>query len=255
MVSFNGSGSDPDGMIASYSWVFGDGGSSTQQNPSYTYSSGGAYAATLTATDNGGATASANVPIWVGTPGGTLPPTANAGADQSNLDPGVTVTLNGAGSTDPNGDALTYQWTQLTGPMVTLSGPNTAAPSFVAPLATTAIYTFRLTVMDNGAPPLGAQDLVNVSTRVTYNNTIQAWFADRGTQPNGEKLGCAIAGCHVPGTDRVPLTNYQEVFAERTKNRNRLAPGGSMRKYMLLTPRSEPDSTVKWLDNGAPQMN
>ena len=38
-------------------------------------------------------------------------PTANAGADQT-VASGATVNLTGAGSTDPDGDTLTYAWTQ-----------------------------------------------------------------------------------------------------------------------------------------------
>lgn len=55
-VSFQGSGSDPDGTIASYAWNFGDGATSTSQNPSHTYTATGTFTVRLTVTDNGGAT-------------------------------------------------------------------------------------------------------------------------------------------------------------------------------------------------------
>ena len=61
-VSFTGTGSDPDGAIASYSWTFpgGSPSSSTQQNPlNVTYSIPGTYQATFTATDSGGLTSQA----------------------------------------------------------------------------------------------------------------------------------------------------------------------------------------------------
>jgi hypothetical protein len=55
-VSFVGSSSyDPDGAIASYSWNFGDGTSSTLSNVSHTYAAAGTYNASLTITDNSGA--------------------------------------------------------------------------------------------------------------------------------------------------------------------------------------------------------
>ena len=58
--------------------------------------------------------------------------TANAGTTIT-AGGGSTVTLNGSASTDGDGDTLTYSWTQLTGPSVTLAGANSASPSFTAP--------------------------------------------------------------------------------------------------------------------------
>ena len=40
--------------IASYSWDFGDGGSSTLASPSHTYAAGASYNVTLTVTDSAG---------------------------------------------------------------------------------------------------------------------------------------------------------------------------------------------------------
>jgi hypothetical protein len=65
-VSFNGSASsDPDGTIAGYAWNFGDGGSASGATTSHTYSAVGNYTATLTVTDNNGATSSTTVSIAV----------------------------------------------------------------------------------------------------------------------------------------------------------------------------------------------
>ena len=55
-VSFTDSSTDSDGSIASRSWNFGDGSSSTAANPSHTYSAAGTYSVSLTVTDNSGAT-------------------------------------------------------------------------------------------------------------------------------------------------------------------------------------------------------
>lgn len=54
--SFTSTSSDPDGSISAYSWTFGDGGTSTAQNPTHTYGAPGTYDVTLTVTDNQGAT-------------------------------------------------------------------------------------------------------------------------------------------------------------------------------------------------------
>ncbi len=53
-VQFTDESTDSDGSIASYSWTFGDGNSSTSVNPSHTYSSGGTYSVSLTVTDDAG---------------------------------------------------------------------------------------------------------------------------------------------------------------------------------------------------------
>jgi Tol biopolymer transport system component len=61
-TAFSGANSfDPDGSIASYSWNFGDGGTASGSTPTHTYAAPGAYAVTLTVTDNLGAHGSATV--------------------------------------------------------------------------------------------------------------------------------------------------------------------------------------------------
>ena len=88
-------------------------------------------------------------------------PTANAGDDQT-VDEGTKkVTLDGTGSTDPDGDTLTYAWSQIQGPTVTLSSSTLVSPTFDAPTVTSdQTLTFSLTVND------GAIDSTN-DARVT----------------------------------------------------------------------------------------
>ena len=64
-VSFTGSGTDSDGTVVSYYWSFGDGSTSTKQNPTYTFLNAGTYSVTLTVTDNKGATGIKKITITV----------------------------------------------------------------------------------------------------------------------------------------------------------------------------------------------
>ena len=56
-IDFSSTGSsDPDGSIGYFTWTFGDGGASTDANPTHVYGASGSYQVTLTVTDNQGAT-------------------------------------------------------------------------------------------------------------------------------------------------------------------------------------------------------
>ncbi len=78
-------------------------------------------------------------------------PTANAGPDLSGA-PGESVTIQGTDSTNPYGEwwQMQHQWTQLSGPSVTLSDPTRGDPTFTIPsgAADGTTLEFQLTVTD-----------------------------------------------------------------------------------------------------------
>ena len=77
-------------------------------------------------------------------------PVVSAGSDAS-ANEGTTVNLTGT-ATDRNGGTLTYAWTRVSGPAVTINNAATLTPNFVAPeVSTTTPLTLRLTVSDGSA--------------------------------------------------------------------------------------------------------
>jgi PKD repeat protein len=67
-ASFTDASTDNDGSIAGWSWDFGDGNTSSAQNPSHTYVSAGSYTVMLTVTDNGGDSHSTSQSVTVTSP-------------------------------------------------------------------------------------------------------------------------------------------------------------------------------------------
>ncbi len=92
-VKFSSAGTtDSDGDALKYSWAFGDGGTSTSANPTYTYRKNGTYTATVTAKDATGRTGSASVQVVVG-----------------NTAPKVTLELPGDGRLFTFGDEVPFK--------------------------------------------------------------------------------------------------------------------------------------------------
>lgn len=128
-------------------------------------------------------------PITSGSPAPVetnTPPVANAGIAQQ-VNGTAVITLDGSASTDKEGDTLTYQWKQVSGPAVTLQNSNAAKATFsVAQPVTNAVYTFSLTVSD-GEGSTTAQTSVNVidaSKPVAPSVTLESTY----TVTSGESL-------------------------------------------------------------------
>lgn len=107
-------------------------------------------------------------------------PAADAGVDQT-VQEGDRVTLNGTGSSDPEGQSLNYVWTQVSGTSSILSGDTTVQSQFTAPdVQTNETLVFQL-VVDDGTNNSSSDtveitvikiDPLTVSSITPRNNTI-----------------------------------------------------------------------------------
>jgi hypothetical protein len=146
--------SDPDGDALTYDWSLvaqPDGADAalddaTSSTPTFTPVIEGLYTWSLVVSD--GEAESAEDTVTLQATRDNLPPVANAGVDVL-VDVGDVVALDGSGSSDPNGDALTYAWTMATRPLgstAALDDATVVAPTFTADAI--GAYRIQLVVSD-----------------------------------------------------------------------------------------------------------
>jgi PKD repeat protein len=191
MVTFAGSGSDPDGAPAQFAWVFPGGSPVTVLNNAspgaVTFTTPGTYVTSLTVVDSIGENDPSPPTRTITVTGATTnqPPTANAGGPYTGT-AGTAITFTGFGS-DPDGTIANYAWNFGDGQ--TAAGPtlNTTNHTY----GTAQTYQVTLTVTDNN----GAVGIASTTVTVAAPNSNQlpvARFVYSGTTPTGTLRWSAI---------------------------------------------------------------
>lgn len=136
------------------------------------------------------------------------PPVADAGPDQS-IASGLTLTLSGANSYDPDGGVLSYLWTQTQGTAVTLSDATAAQQSFTAPIVgpTGESLTFSVTVKDE----YGVQAIDTCTVNIVAAN--QPPVADAGLDQTVEEWAVVMldgSRCSDPD-DGIAIYSWEQI--------------------------------------------
>ena len=177
----------------------------TAARPTFTADRDGIYVATLVVTDGKLSSAPATVTVTAGP--ANVAPVAQAGPSQT-VYAGSVVTLDGSGSTDANGDPLSYAWTLLSRPagsVAALSSSSAVRPTFVADKEGSYVITLYVsdgkatstgvavvvTVIPAGAPqivlsvPEPIVDVVRLSLDKAVSGTV-TWFVNQQQVGTGE---------------------------------------------------------------------
>jgi large repetitive protein len=189
----NASANDPDGGPISYAWDidgdgFDDGSDATEQ---FSFPSPGPRTIRLRVTDADGGTATAEDTVTVV---GNSAPTAVVDCSPNQINQGDAVTCTGAGSSDPDGENLRYEWS-VDGGAFSQGGP-TFSPSNLAP----GNHTITLRVTDNA----GATDTASDQVSVNAPPVARVSFADAAPE-SGQN-------------PQVPLVGHQVNFSAQGSN-------------------------------------
>ncbi len=223
-VTLDGSASSAvDGEIVAYQWTQTGGTSVTLSSPGkvqtqFTAPDTGLEGETLlfslTVTDSRGQQDTAEISIHVI----NGRPVANAGKDQT-VTEGMTVTLNGSGSYDPDGGISSYQWVQKSGSAVSLSNANAVQTTFVAPKVGDVGLVFVLSVKDK----VGLESSDEVLVTVNANGI--SGFPDSVTTfaaLTGRPIGIRVES----GGSLVKLSGLDPASISATANRPENLPYG-----------------------------
>jgi PKD repeat protein len=168
-VLFAGTGSDPDGTIAAYSWSFpgGNPGSSSVASPgNVTYSTPGTYVASFTVTDNGGLTSpTATRTITVPDFSLSATPASQAVLPGGSTSYTATVTA-GAGFSGTVG--------------FTVSGLPSGATASFNPGSVTSSGSTTLSISTSGTTPAGSYPLTIAGTSGSLSHTVNVTLVVNG---------------------------------------------------------------------------
>src|SRR3954454_18364152 len=197
-----GGSTDPQGQALTYAFDFGDGATSGSQSTAtatHTYTTAGTFTVKVTVTDSSGLSDTTTATVATTQP--AAPTAALTVTPASGLSP-LQVTADATGSTDPQGQALTYAFDFGDG--VTTDPQSTATATHT--YTTAGTYTAKVTVTDTSGLSAIATQAVSVSAAPAYVG--QVGTASSNKNQNSATITTSRA---VPTGDLIVLANQNNV--------------------------------------------
>ena len=268
LITLNGSASsDPNGNLLTYSWTLltkPAGSTATLTNatsvtPTFVVDREGSYTVQLIVND--GTVNSAPDTVIINSINNNVAPVANAGPDQASVAPNALVTLNGSGSSDANGDPLSYIWTLISKPAgsaAVLANAGSVTPTFT--VDRDGDYVAQLIVSDgtvNSAPDTVKITSNNVAPtanagpdKAAAAGTLVTLNGIGSSDANGDPITYSWTFISKPATSAAVLVNASSVSPSFTADRS-----GNYVVQLVVndgTVNSAPDSVLVTTGNVQP---
>ncbi|MBI1744551.1 hypothetical protein HYR54_16000 [Candidatus Acetothermia bacterium] len=159
--------------------------------------------------DAGGVTLDAQAPGTGTPPSVNQAPTANAGPNRT-VELGTPVTLDGTGSSDPDRDALQYQWLVLESPASSKIKPgksfSSSTPRFTPDQE--GHYEFKLTVDDrHGGVNSAIVEIFAVATEL-FHDDMESSAVIWSSSGSAQRLTRSSLGCNLPAANEKSSGEY-----------------------------------------------
>jgi LmbE family N-acetylglucosaminyl deacetylase len=168
-------------------------------------------------------------------------PLAVAGPPQS-VASGQVVTLDGSGSSDPEGGSLSYKWSQTSGPTVSLSSTTVAKPTFTAPTGPTTLG-FSLTVASEGRNSTASTVTVEVAAAAGTSNVAPMATATASSEAPEQGAELAIDGV-ISGYPTNPFAEWSSEGEKAGAWLQLVWSGSYTLDHVVLYDRPNPDDQI-----------